>query len=309
MKENYIPSLNSSEKLIIKYKKKKYKTPKCLNVLLILLFILSILSIYALLKVIQSQKNEKKFYLNEYNKLKNLIEKEDNEIKLSKENISEMTNELLNLSAKYFNIEIKLSRMSKEQEQIEKELYNLKIDLSYKHIISFSAIISNINQIKKIISYIISNVNLDKLYHPKIRQIYKSSYDEKQGKAFIEQLIGNSFIIILVKISQETIFGGFFYKNITTNSNIYDENAFLFSLNHDEYYKINKGKRPYWINKEIFFSFGDNDIYLPNDCFYTNSAFSNFPNSYGNNSCISHILTNGNKYFIVQDIEAYQFYE
>ena len=184
-------------------------------------------------------------------KLDQLIEKEDNEIKLSKENISEMTNELLNLSAKYFNIEIKLSRMSKEQEQIEKELYNLKIDLSYKDIISFSAIISNINQIKKIISYIISNVNLDKLYHPKIRQIYKSSYDEKQGKAFIEQLIGNSFIIILVKISQETIFGGFFYKNITTNSNIYDENAFLFSLNHDEYYKINKGKRPYWINKKF----------------------------------------------------------
>ena len=46
----------------------------------------------------------------------------------------------------------------------------------------------------------------------------------------------------------------------------------FFYFNHDEFYKINKRKRPYWINKEILLSFGDNDIYLPIDCFYTNSA-------------------------------------
>ena len=308
MKDNYIPSLNSSEKLIIKYKKKEYNFPKCLNVLLFLLFILSILLICALLKIIQSQQNEKNFYLNEYNNLKNLIEKEDNIINSSKENISEMTNELLNLSSNYCNISIQLSKMNKEYENKKKELIILQIDLSYKYIISISKIISNVNQIKKIISYIISNTNVSKSYYPNIKQIYKSSYDEKKGKAFIEHIIGKSFIIILVKISEETIFGGFFYKKITTNSKIRDSNCFLFSLNYDKVYKINKGKIPYLINEEIFFSFGDKDIFLPNDCFYTNSAFSNFPNSYGNNSCISHILTN-EKYFIVKDIEAYQFYE
>ena len=309
MNDNYIPSLHSSDKLIIKYKKKKNKYPKCLNILLFLLFILSILSLYALLKIIQSQKNEKNISLNEYIYLQNLIDKEDNEIKLNKENISQMTKELLNLSKTYFNITIKLLNKNEEYNKKYEEFKNLQIDLSYKHILSISAIISNITEIKKIISYIILNTNINKLYHPKIKQIYKSSYDEKIGKVFTEQIIGKSFVVILIKLSYEIIFGGFFYKNITTKSNFTDENSFLFSLNHDEFYKIKKGKSPYWINKEIFFSFGDKDIYLPNDCFYTNSGFSNFPNSYGNNSCTSHILTNGNQFFTVQDIEAYQFYE
>ena len=301
--------LSSSEKLIVKYKKKNYSFPNCLNIILLVLLLLSILSLFALSNIKKAQEKEKLIVNNEYINKQYLIDNIDKTIKLIANNISFYKKEIKSLNNEYNNLtSIYLKKISELKTKTNLLKY-LNIELSYLNIMPISSILKNLSQIKQIISYIQNNINyFPSDYHPIFKQIYKSSYDEKNGENFTKEIIGKSNVLILVKISEEIVFGGFFKKKISKNFT-QDNSAFLFSLNHDEVYKIKEGKKPYWFYKEIFFCFGESDIFLYNNCFDNNSsAISNFPNSFGNSSCIIHRLTEGKKYFLVQDIEAYQLY-
>ena len=295
MYEKEKPILSSSDKLVIKYKKKHFSFPKCLNIILFILFILSFLSLYSLSNIIESQKKEKTLYKEE-------------KIKIISNNITNYKKEIILVNDKYDNLTAQFLRKILEHKEKMKLLNYLTIEYSNLNTLAISAILLNKSQIEKIILYVKNNIYSSSNYHPIFKQIYKSSYDEKNGENFTKEIIGKSNVLILVKISEEIVFGGFFKKKISKNFT-QDNFAFLFSLNHDEVYKIKEGKKPYWFHKEIFFCFGENDIFLYNNCFDNNSsASSNFPNSFGNSSCISHRLTEGKKYFLVQDIEAYQLY-
>ena len=83
--------LSSSDKLVIKYKKKHFSFPKCLNIILFILFILSFLSLYSLSNIIESQKKEKTLYKNEYKNKKYLLENIEEKIKIISNNISNYT--------------------------------------------------------------------------------------------------------------------------------------------------------------------------------------------------------------------------
>ena len=293
---------------MIKYKKKHFSFPKCLNIILFILFILSFLSLYSLSNIIESQKKEKTLYNNEYKNKKFLLENIEEKIKIISNNISNYKKEIILVNDKYDNLTTQFLRKILEHKEKMKLLNYLTIEYSHLNTLAISAILLNKSQIEKIILYVKNNIYSSSDYHPIFKQIYKSSYDEKNGENFTKEIIGKSNVLILVKISEEIVFGGFFKKKISKNFT-QDNSAFLFSLNHDEVYKIKEGKKPYWFYKEIFFCFGENDIFLYNNCFDNNSsAISNFPNSFGNCSCIIHRLTEGKKYFLVQDIEAYQLY-
>ena len=299
--------LSSSEKLIVKYKKKNYSFPNCLNIILLVLLLLSILSLFALSNIKKAQEKEKLIFNNEYINKQYLIDNIDKTIKLIANNISFYKKEIKSLNNEYNNLtSIYLKKISELKTKTNLLKY-LNIELSYLNIIPISSILKNLSQIKQIISYIQNNINyFPSDYHPNFKQIYKSSLDKKKRKNFINEIIGKNYILILVKTSEDNIFGGFFNKIISGNSSHIDNSAFLFSLNHEEVYKINLGKKPYWFNTDIFFSFGENDIILYNDCFENYSSISSFPSSYGNNSCIQHRLTEGKKYFVVKEIEVYQ---
>ena len=308
MYEKEKPILSSSDKLIIKYKKKHFSFPKCLNIILFILFILSFLSLYSLSNIIESQKKEKTLCDNECKNKKFLLENLEEKIKIISNNISNYKKEIILVNDKYDNLTTQFLRKILEHKEKMKLLNYLTIEYSHLNTLAISAILLNKSQIEKIILYVKNNIYSSSDYHPIFKQIYKSSYDEKNGENFTKEIIGKSNVLILVKISEEIVFGGFFKKKISKNFT-QDNSAFLFSLNHDEVYKIKEGKKPYWFYKEIFFCFGESDIFLYNNCFDNNSsAISNFPNSFGNSSCIIHRLTEGKKYFLVQDIEAYQLY-
>ena len=103
MYEKEKPILSSSDKLVIKYKKKHFSFPKCLNIILFILFILSFniilfilfilsfLSLYSLSNIIESQKKEKTLYKNEYKNKKYLLENIEEKIKIISNNISNYT--------------------------------------------------------------------------------------------------------------------------------------------------------------------------------------------------------------------------
>ena len=304
---NYIdePTISKKEKLIIKYKKKKINLPNCLFIFLLFLLLISIISIIELKLINKSLAKEKNIYLREYFYLKNELEKQEKIIKYLENNITLYCKELDQFQENYSHV---CSYYMKKQQQYRnkrKEIYILDIDLSYKKMLHHSSILTSHSQFKQIVNYVKNKLNISD-YYPVFKLLYKSSFDGKKGEDLMNQIYGKDNVILLIKIEDDIIFGGYFSENISSSKKVIDENCFLFSLNYDEVYYINKGQSSYWYNELVFFTFGNSDIFLADECFTNSYSLSNFPNAFGNKSCSENRLTGGKKSFKVIEVEAYQ---
>ena len=300
-------SISKKDKLIIKYKKKKYNLPKCIHIILFFLLLICFFSLIALKNVYNSLEKEKKVYLKEYLYKTNQIDVILNKINNVENNITFYNKELDLFKLNYSIISSIYHNKNKEYLEKRKELYKYKIDLGYKKLLIHSNIFSNYTQLKQIAKYVKNKLNLSD-YYPKYKLLYNSNYDGLKGSDLINKILKKENIIIIVKIPDNIIFGGYFHNKITNNIRNIDNNSFLFSLNYDEVYYINEKKYPYWIHNDVFFVFGNNDIFLADECFSNTFSLSYFPNAFGNKSCIENRLTDGKKSFKVIQVEAYELY-
>ena len=300
-------AISKKDKLIIKYKKKTYNLPKCIHILFFFLLLISFLSLIALKNVYNSLEKEKNLYLRQYFYKKNQIEDILNIINNLENNITLNIQKLDLFKLNYSIICSNYIKKNKEYLDTRKELYKQKIYLGYKQILFHSKIFTNYNQLKQIGKYVKNKLNLTE-YYPKYHLLYNSNYDGIKGSDLINKILKKENIIIIIKIPENIIFGGYFHKRITNNKRIKDNNSFLFSLNYDEVYYINEEEYPYWIHNDIFFGFGKNDIFLADECFSNSYSLSNFPNAFGNKSCIENRLTDGKKSFKVIQVEAYELF-
>ena len=300
-------AISKKDKLIIKYKKKKYNLPKCIHIIFFFLLLISFLSLIALKNVYNTLEKEKNLYLRQFFYKKKQIEDTLNKINNLENNITLYNQKLDLFKLNYSILCSKYLKTNQEYLDIRKELYKHKIDLSYKQMLIHSNILSNYTQFKQIGQYVKNRLNLTE-YYPKYHLLYKSNYDGIKGSDLVNKILRRDNIIIIVKIPDNIIFGGYFHNRIINNQRSKDNNSFLFSLNYDEVYYINEEEYPYWIHNDIFFVFGKNDIFLADECFSNSYSLSNFPNAFGNKSCIENRLTDGKKSFKVIQVEAYELY-
>lgn len=174
-------------------------------------------------------------------------------------------------------------------------------------------------RLNKFRSNIISLLNYDYLYDSVLfhvgyvlnEKIMDTSVDESLASTFHERCDNKGPTLILIKDTNDNIFGGVNTINWTNSGGcVVDENAILFSLSLQQIVLLDNKKSSsvcYFKNEGPIFGFGK-DLFVSDDCTNNTNSYSNLKNSYGSlNSQITPYLFVGgkNKNFQVKYYEVY----
>jgi hypothetical protein len=161
-----------------------------------------------------------------------------------------------------------------------------------------------------------------KEFIPSFRMYYKATIDG--DLSFHEKTDKWDGYILLIKDENENIFGGYTSKNfkgkfilsdIGYGAKKNDNTSFLFNLEKDEIYPvidINSKNHIYADIEEgpIFGGLNNSDLYIQNK-FLSVKSYSEFPKNFnlkGNKNLNKNKLrlTNGQKYFLIKELEAFR---
>ena len=275
----------------------------------------SIDEIYDFLKNIGLEKITTIFYENNILKIKidipSLIKnKPPNEIIIMLLREDADTNDLLNkLNDKIKEIDI----LQKKVDYLYKYLDIKDIDIDSMNSFTesaikiFNAINSKIFKSHNEITFI--NQGLEKALNKKIKKmelIFRASRDGDSSKSFHNKCDGKSNTLTVIKTSVGKRFGGFSAGEWSSEENyIYDENAFLFSIDIKEIYFIKKEQSQYalFCNKNYGPSFGKGpDLNISSNC-RNNSSYAK-QESYDYKGKTDALV--GSQKFNATDYEVYQ---
>ena len=185
---------------------------------------------------------------------------------------------------------------------------NNNFNLSFSYFSKYEeSTIMNINDINFIINLIQSKFNkkLKKLY-----LCYRASTDGDSAEIFHKKCDYIKNIIILIKTKQQKKFGGFSTESWETNTEIpihkKDKDAFIFRLDNYKCYYIIKPEKALYCSKKLGPVFGIGEIFIP-DNFFKNVSHCNEKEAYKCEIDYENKETlNGEKEFLVEEIEAYK---
>ena len=187
-----------------------------------------------------------------------------------------------------------------------------------------SDLIPSLIILKKLKSYIkqIIYEKTGKKYQPYFKLYFKSTTDG--DISFHNKTDKYQGYIILIKDEYDNIFGGYTSKNFKGNSVLdidygtqkNDNTSFLFNLDKDEIYPVissNSDKHIYADFEEgpIFGELVNGDLSIKKN-FLSEKSYSNFPKNFNlNENKINNVnnklrLTNGQKYFLIKELEAFR---
>ena len=187
-----------------------------------------------------------------------------------------------------------------------------------------SDLIPSLIILKKLKSYIkqIIYEKTGKKYQPYFKLYFKATIDG--DISFHNKTDKYQGYIILIKDEYDNIFGGYTSKNFKGNSVLdidygtqkNDNTSFLFNLDKDEIYPVissNSDKHIYADFEEgpIFGELVNSDLSIKKN-FLSEKSFSNFPKNFNlNENKINNVnnklrLTNGQKYFLIKELEAFR---
>ena len=187
-----------------------------------------------------------------------------------------------------------------------------------------SDLIPSLIILKKLKSYIkqIIYEKTGKKYQPYFKLYFKATID--RDISFHNKTDKYQGYIILIKDEYENIFGGYTSKNFKGNSVLdidygtqkNDNTSFLFNLDKDEIYPVissNSDKHIYADFEEgpIFGELVNGDLSIKKN-FLSKKSYSNFPKNFNlNENKINNVnnklrLTNGQKYFLIKELEAFR---
>ena len=187
-----------------------------------------------------------------------------------------------------------------------------------------SDLIPSLIILKKLKSYIkqIIYEKTGKKYQPYFKLYFKATIDG--DISFHNKTDKYQGYIILIKDEYDNIFGGYTSKNFKGNSVLdidygtqkNDNTSFLFNLDKDEIYPVissNSDKHIYADFEEgpIFGELVNGDLSIKKN-FLSEKSYSNFPKNFNlNENKINNFnnklrLTNGQKYFLIKDLEAFR---
>ena len=187
-----------------------------------------------------------------------------------------------------------------------------------------SDLIPSLIILKKLKSYIkqIIYEKTGKKYQPYFKLYFKATIDG--DISFHNKTDKYQGYIILIKDEYDNIFGGYTSKNFKGNSVLdidygtqkNDNTSFLFNLDKDEIYPVissNSDKHIYADFEEgpIFGELVNGDLSIKKN-FLSEKSYSNFPKNFNlNENKINNVnnklrLTNGQKYFLIKELEAFR---
>ena len=235
---------------------------------------------------------------NKYNikKILKRIEQFDNEEKNNNLNISTTTTTSNTNSNKGLNVLKKIIK-KKEEKNIEK-LRNCFLNKS--------KIILKEDEIDFIIN------KLDKYNPIAYKLIYSSSLDGDSAKSFHSKCDGENFILLIIETTKGYKFGGFTSIGFDSSGfELYDDNAFLFSIDKNKIYEIiSANAAAIYCNKRygpIFCS--KNDFNKYNICIcdnFLNNVSTTSKKSFNYKISDEYELNFGEKNFIVKELEIYK---
>lgn len=276
--------------------------------------------------------NQKKsgFFKNIHNSLKNNLNKEiyNQNKELEDENnylYSNSENDIID-DIQFFNksnqklIENKKDIITPNEKEKEKDINNFignkrknensELNLSYskksqeifyEEILLNSKIVSFFEDYEFLINYIKNTLNLDVI---KAMKIYRASEDGDQASKFHSLCDDNTNVIILIKTKDKKKFGGFTSKGFnSSNSNIVDNSAFVFSLDKKQIYPVKKNKNAIYCFSNYGPSFSQ--ILLIPDSFFTNISCT-FAKNINFSTYEDYQITNGNKCFHIEELEVFE---
>ena len=187
-----------------------------------------------------------------------------------------------------------------------------------------SDLIPSLIILKKLKSYIkqIIYEKTGNKYQPYFKLYFKATIDG--DISFHNKTDKYQGYIILIKDEYDNIFGGYTSKNFKGNSVLdidfgtqkNDNTSFLFNLDKDEIYPVissNSDKHIYADFEEgpIFGELVNGDLSIKKN-FLSEKSYSNFPKNFNlNENKINNVnnklrLTNGQKYFLIKELEAFR---
>ena len=207
---------------------------------------------------------------------------------------------------------------TKEYNKLEKKVMDFIFFPYHSDLIPSLVILKKLkNYIKQIIYE-----KTGKTYKPYFKLYFKSTTDG--DISFHNKTDKYQGYIILIKDEYENIFGGYTSKNFKGNSVLdidygtqkNDKTSFLFNLDKDEIYPVispNSDKHIYSDIEEgpIFGELVNGDLSIKKN-FLSEKSYSNFPKNYNLNGNIINNdnnklrLTNGRKYFLIKELEAFR---
>ena len=278
---NLISSTSQPESTT-KTKAKKFANKKCLKLVLFLL-ILCYFGLIALFYQNSTQvKNVEKKNLELENKIQDYLKEISN---LQEQNKEKKNNEE----------NIKENKNTNINENINN---NNKNNIPSLNFIDKKSSILNSHDFSLLNDWIFpgGQIGFNLLFSSESNKISPQSFHSK----FDSNLITNSLIII--KLTDGQIIGGFTYNNWKPKEYKTDRYAFLFNLNNKKRYYVKDRNRAIFTDDESVVVFGDGDIIIKNE----KDAYSLFPLSYGDKiDNTKNELTNGKKFFEIEKMEGY----
>ncbi|KRX08719.1 BTB/POZ fold [Pseudocohnilembus persalinus] len=147
-------------------------------------------------------------------------------------------------------------------------------------------------------------------YSLKLQLIYRASRDGHKPENFHQKCDGFDKTVVFIKSWDfEKVFGGYLSKQWKKDTQIQDQNAFIFSIDHKQKFPVKNSQQAVFTGKGYVFCFGG-DIQISDDCDIDENNESQFPKDYKcdfeiDDSERAQYLTGGAN-FQVDDIEVYK---
>ena len=144
-----------------------------------------------------------------------------------------------------------------------------------------------------------------------LRMMYQSSKHGDDFQTFQKRTNIHHHILILIKTKSGKRFGGYTSDNFSLHNvagyyvdcGKFDPTAFLFNLDEEKIYNVDKGKTAIFVDEEVIVQFGGLDLRVE-DKFYKKKGTSQFPYFYGKGSSKLE-LTMGENEFEVEELEVF----
>lgn len=252
------------------------------NILLIIVFLTGLISIIIAYQIHNYIYTESNIISQTSDKYKAKVSDLLTQIKSLEEEIDNSINTIPKLENQFDNATLRFRLLSLNLSQEQEKNKNLYLELSYKNNVQLSGIFTNITEVKQLLNLIEKGLR-KKNFSPVLTLLYRATNDGDTRETFIKAIQRKSNIIILIKSSENIVFGGFLFEKVNRGTDTSDNRAFLFSLLDGKIFPKKKNALTYK-NNDSLFSFGNEDIVIYDKFLNNNATKIFFPLSYGNNN-------------------------
>lgn len=202
-----------------------------------------------------------------------------------------------------------ISSIKTARENQRKKMYHELVNL-YGKIYIEKFYLTEIFKSKEEFSNLLNSINYfnpdDNIYSALL--CYKSDVDGDVPTQFYEKCKYDNLLVVIETMSGRR-FGGFTTKGNSytkTYEQVEDKYSFLFSLDENKMFYINKISKAFRLVKDGFFVFGDDDLVIKPNFRNGQMAYSSFPKSFGDRKKDTlDNLTGGEWEFEIKSIEIF----